>query len=177
MNRILTPLAGLLILAISCNGTQQPTKPTATTSEAKIGTLAPELEGQATTGEAIKLSNYRGKVVLVDFWATWCGPCVAFIPHEKELVERMRGRPFVFIGVSADRDPQDLEEFLAKNNLPWPNILDNGTLGKAWHVEFLPTIFLIDAEGVIRHKFIGGSKELDNAVERLVSQAEARSTN
>lgn len=176
MYRKLFPWTGLMLFLTGCSTAPEGTKPAATTSEAKIGAYAPELEGQATNGESIKLSNYRGKVVLVDFWATWCGPCVALIPHEKELVERMKGRPFVFIGVSADRDPQDLEEFLAKNNLPWPNILDNGTLGKAWHVEFLPTIFLIDAEGVIRHKFIGGSKELDSAVEKLVSQAEARAT-
>jgi thiol-disulfide isomerase/thioredoxin len=142
---------------------------------ATVGALAPELEGTSTSGQPLKLSDYRGKVVLLDFWATWCGPCVALIPHEKELVERMKGRPFVFIGVSADRDRDDLQEFLAKNNLPWPNIFDEGQkLGHAWRVEFLPTIFLIDADGVIRHKFIGATKELDAAVERLVTQAESR---
>jgi peroxiredoxin len=174
MKRVVVGLA-LALLSFGCSTESATVTSGVAKVEARVGAKAPKLDGVSTSGEPIRLSDYRGKVVLVDFWATWCGPCVALIPHEKELVARMAGRPFAFIGVSADHDREELQEFIVKNQLPWPNIFDEGKkLGRTWQVEFLPTIFLIDADGVIRHKFIGASRELDAAVDKLVTQAEAR---
>jgi len=67
-----------------------------------VGKPAPDVEGTDLDGKKVKLSSYKGKVVVLDIWATWCGPCKAMIPHERELVKKLEGKPFVFLSVSAD---------------------------------------------------------------------------
>jgi thiol-disulfide isomerase/thioredoxin len=171
MNRRLILLAAALVVA-GCMPPPPPTKATRTAPE--IGCWAPELEATDVDGTKIKLSNYRGKVVLIDFWATWCPPCREMIPKEKQLVARMQGRPFVFIGISADHKREILERFLERTGMPWVHIFDgdNGPLAKAWQVDGFPTFVFIDATGVIRHRFDGGG-DLEGPAEQFVREAEA----
>ncbi|HEV3145269.1 MAG TPA: TlpA disulfide reductase family protein [Gemmataceae bacterium] len=142
-----------------------------------LGQAAPALEGNDTTGQAIRLSDQRGKVVLVDFWATWCGPCVQMVPHEKELVQRLEGQPFLILGVSADHEQDDLKKFLNEKGIAWPNIYDGlkGPLADAWQVHAFPTIFIIDAKGIIRFKQEGygpaSASKIDNAIDKLLREA------
>ena len=74
-----------------------------------VGKPAPEIVGKGVDGKPIRLSDYRGKVVVLSFWATWCSPCMSMVPHEQELVERMKGKPFVFLGISGDEDRERLK--------------------------------------------------------------------
>ena len=67
-----------------------------------VGRVAPEIERQDIDGKPMKLSEYRGKVVVLCFWGTWCGPCMAMVPLEKALVERLKGRPFALLGINSD---------------------------------------------------------------------------
>ena len=69
-----------------------------------IGQVAPEITGDDIEGVSLKLSDYRGKVVVLSFWATWCGPCMAMVPHERSLVKRMEGKPFALLGFNGDDD-------------------------------------------------------------------------
>jgi thiol-disulfide isomerase/thioredoxin len=139
-----------------------------------VGKSAPSLEGADVNGKFLGLSEFRGKVVAVDFWATWCGPCRRMIPHEKQLVKRMQGRPFVLLGVSDDRTDDALKDFIKKEGITWPNIFDGygGPITRAWKVSGFPTVHLIDVHGVIRYFDIDG-EDLDKAVEKLVAEAEA----
>lgn len=140
----------------------------------EVGKPAPPIEGTDVDGRPVKLSEFRGKVVVVDFWATWCGPCRKLIPHEKALVKRMQGRPFVLLGVSNDDDLADLRNLVQKEQIAWPNIYDGrgGPITRTWGPDGFPTFYLIDAKGVIRYLDINPN-ELDKAVDTLVAEAEA----
>src|SRR5258708_34645001 len=122
-----------------------------------VGSRAFDIEGKTVAdGSPIQLSKYKGKVVLLDFWATWCGPCVAAIPHEKQLAARFGGRPFALIGISIDESLETLRKFVANKGLPWPNIFDDGKrIARQWQIEAVPTFVLIDADGFIIGRWEG----------------------
>src|SRR5206468_11276449 len=108
-----------------------------------IGKTAPEIESQDLDGKKVKLSDLKGKVVVIDIWATWCGPCRGMIPHERELVKKNADKPFVFISVSADEAKEDLTKFLKDEPMPWVHWF-SGTEGgpvKAWNVHAFPTFY------------------------------------
>src|SRR5262249_37537408 len=90
-----------------------------------VGKSAPDVGGEDLDGKPLKLSDYRGKVVVITFWATWCSACVGEIPRERELVKRLEGRSFVFLGVNGDDDREKLGKWLAKNPLPWRSWWDH----------------------------------------------------
>jgi thiol-disulfide isomerase/thioredoxin len=137
----------------------------------QVGMKAPPAESKDLKGEKVSLADYQGKVVVLDIWATWCGPCKAMIPHEREMVEKLKGKPFALISVSADEDKKELEEFIAKEPMPWAHWWEgaDAPLLKQWNIRFFPTIYVIDDKGVIRHKNIRG-EELEKAVEKLVAE-------
>jgi thiol-disulfide isomerase/thioredoxin len=124
----------------------------------------------------VELSSYRGKVVLLDFWATWCGPCVAMIPHERELVTKMADKPFVLLSVNVDEDKTTLSDFLDKEKMPWNHWWDGtrGPIAKTFKVRAYPTLYLIDSKGIVRKKWVGspGNAVLDKAVEELVAETQ-----
>jgi thiol-disulfide isomerase/thioredoxin len=138
-----------------------------------VGKPLPDVTGEGLDGKALKVSDYRGKVVVVDVWATWCGPCKAMIPHEREMVKRLDGKPFALISVSCDEEKDTLTKFLEKTPMPWVHwwVGRDSALGKALNIRFYPTIYVLDAKGVIRHKNIRGEK-LEAAVEALLREAE-----
>ncbi len=140
-----------------------------------VGKALPEIEGTDLDGKKIKLSSYKGKVVLVDIWATWCGPCRAMIPHERDLVKNLKDKPFVLLSVSCDDQQETLTKFLEKEAMPWAHWFDGrrGSVAKTFRVNAFPTLYLIDHTGVIRHKWVGspGTEKLDTAVEELVTEA------
>jgi thiol-disulfide isomerase/thioredoxin len=134
-----------------------------------VGAAAPDFAAVAVDGQVVRLSDLRGKVVVLDFWATWCPPCRAMIPHEQEMVNKLRGKPFAFIGISADETVTVLRDFLARNRVTWPNICDGpgGSLQRQYNIHYYPTIYVLDAAGVIRFKDVRGA-ELEQAVAGLL---------
>ncbi len=120
----------------------------------KVGEFAPLFEAKTFEGGTIKLADLRGKIVLLDFWATWCGPCVAQLPQVQQLYETFgaNGR-FVMIGMSLDWDMEKVGSFLARRQLKWPQVslgdMDTSTVVKQYGVGSIPTMVLIDPEGRI----------------------------
>ena len=104
-------------------------------------------------GKPISLADYRGKVVLLDFWAVWCGPCLGEIPRIKAVYEKYHDEGFEVIGVSLDEDAAVLREFIEEQEIPWRQILDGdgfgGAFAKRYGIRSIPAPFLIDREGKV----------------------------
>ena len=141
-----------------------------------LGKMAPDIEGKDLDGVKFKLSDYRGKVVMLSFWGSWCGPCMELVPHERELIERYRGKPFVIVGVNADPDKDNLKPVLEQNQITWRSFWcgEKGPIGpipQTWNIGFWPSVYLIDHAGVIRLKR-SYNTALDAMIEKLVAEAE-----
>jgi len=144
-------------------------------SDLKVGAKAPDTQGEDIYGKQVKLSDLKGKVVVLDFWATWCGPCRAMIPHTRDLVKENEKKPFVFISVSCDAKRETLEDFVQKNDMPWTHWWDGqgGKVSRTYEIGAFPTIYVVDHKGVLQFKSVGFDKKLDSVVEKLVKEAEA----
>jgi thiol-disulfide isomerase/thioredoxin len=140
----------------------------------QIGKVMPDLTSEDLEGNTVKLSDFRGKVVVLDVWATWCGPCRAMIPHARELVERLKDKPFVLLSVCCDEKKDALSKFLDKEPMPWTHWWDGrgGPLSKGLNLRYYPTIYVLDAKGTIRFKGLIGNK-MDDAVDKLLKEQEA----
>ncbi|OWK40783.1 TlpA family protein disulfide reductase [Fimbriiglobus ruber] len=145
-----------------------------------VGKTVPEIEGEDTTGKALKLSDARGKVVLLDFWASWCGPCMGMVPHNKKIVARMKDKPFTLIGVNGDPTADDANKAIGKHEISWRSFksvrgADKPELAEEWNLDGWPTLYLIDHKGVIRSIWLGspGDEVLDKEIDKLVAAAEA----
>ena len=84
-----------------------------------VGATMRELVSEDLEGKTVRLGDLKGKVVVLDLWATWCGPCVAMIPHEREMVKRHKDKPFALVSISVDTEKRTLTDFLAKEPMPW----------------------------------------------------------
>jgi cytochrome c biogenesis protein CcmG, thiol:disulfide interchange protein DsbE len=129
----------------------------------------PETPGLALkdlAGRPHTLADYRGKVVLLNFWATWCEPCREELPSMRALRERLAGRPFEIVTVNYGEAASRARDFLQRERLDLITLLDPGQeTARAWRVRVLPGSFLIDADGRVRYGVIG---ELDWASEEAV---------
>jgi thiol-disulfide isomerase/thioredoxin len=143
--------------------------------EKKGSSLAPEFSLKTLTGEEISLPTYKGKTLLIDFWATWCGPCRESIPHLVHLHKTYRGQGLEVVGLSMDKgDPRTVNHFVKSLNIPYPVAIAPEEIARAYGVNGLPTIVLIDKEGKIREKIIGFNtaiaKKIESRVTELISE-------
>jgi thiol-disulfide isomerase/thioredoxin len=142
-----------------------------------VGGVALEIEGLDGQGRKLKLSDYRGKVVVLVFWGTWCGPCMAMVPHERELVKRLEGEPFALIGVNDDEEKSVMIRAMKKERMTWPSFWNGEKPGAEsittkWNVRSWPMVYVLDAKGIIRYKDVRG-KSMDAAVDALLKELKA----
>jgi thiol-disulfide isomerase/thioredoxin len=140
-----------------------------------LGKVAPEIEGEDIDGKKLKLSDYRGKIVVLSFWASWCGPCMAMVPSEVRLAERMKGKPFVLVGVNGDGIRDDAKHAVEEEKMTWPSFWSikgpDGPIPTSWNVSGWPTVFVLDSNGVIRFKSEGyGGTNTENILNQKIDQ-------
>jgi thiol-disulfide isomerase/thioredoxin len=139
----------------------------------KVGMPSPDLSRFALEGAIPE--SFKGKIVLLDFWASWCAPCKASFPALEELSKEYGSRGLIVLGVSVDEKKQDMDRFLQKNHVSFPIVRDaQHKLVSAVAVETMPSSLLIDSQGVVRfiHKGFHGDasiKEYRKEIEQLLS--------
>jgi peroxiredoxin len=122
-------------------------------------------------GAAHDLARYRGKVVLINFWATWCEPCRQEMPSMQRLRDKLAGRPFVVLAVNVDEPDARVRRFLDETRFDLPVLLDvNKTMTRAWNVRVMPTSFIVDTEGRLRYRVVGDLDWSADTVLRTISQ-------
>ncbi|MDA0591252.1 MAG: TlpA disulfide reductase family protein [Planctomycetota bacterium] len=131
---------------------------------------APPLTGNDTKGEPIDLASMKGKVVLVDFWATNCPPCIEEFPNIKAIYSELHDDGFEIVGVSLDGDASLVESFTGQMKMPWRQIVDETTvegLRKNWHVRTIPSLYIVDRSGKVSQCDVKG-RDLQTTIEKLV---------
>jgi cytochrome c biogenesis protein CcmG, thiol:disulfide interchange protein DsbE len=136
--------------------------------------LAPDFTLPQLNGQPLRLSSYRGKVVLLDFWATWCVPCREEIPHFIELQDKYRADGFEIIGISMDDGPEPVRSFFQEFHMNYPVVMGNAKIGALYGgVLGLPIAFLLDRDGRVYAKHIGATK-LEIIEKEVVALLQAR---
>lgn len=135
--------------------------------------MAPAFALTAEGGQRVSLDDLQGKVVLLDFWATWCGPCREALPHMKRMVQKFNGEPFVVLSISLDTDQDKWKSFVEKNEMTWLQYFDGGWTGpmaRLFNVTAIPHTFTIDADGVLREEKTGDAS-IEDRLKKLIAQA------
>ncbi|MES2849692.1 MAG: TlpA disulfide reductase family protein [Bacteroidota bacterium] len=151
-----------LVLSISC---------IAANAQIKVGDIAPEIALPGINGDTVKLSSFKGKVVMIDFWASWCGPCRKSNPHVQKLYEKFKDKGFEVLGVSIDNRKESWIKAIRKDKIKYTQVLD----GEGWDantavkfgVDAIPATFLLNKEGVIVAVDLEG-KELEEKIRELL---------
>jgi thiol-disulfide isomerase/thioredoxin len=136
--------------------------------------MAPAFAVNTLDGQHISMDDLTGKVVLIDFWATWCGPCREALPHMQQIAKKFQGQPLVVLSVSLDTDEQKWKDFITKNGMTWVQYRDGGFTGPVanlFGVKAIPQTFTIDADGVLQDQHIGDAS-IEGKLKKLVARAQ-----
>ena len=133
--------------------------------------LAPDFTLQTLDGQEITLSQLKGKVVLLDFWATWCAPCRESIPHMIQLYKNYRENGLQLIGMDVDKgDIETVRKFVKSMDIPYPIVVAPDDVARNYRVNGIPTAILIDKGGNIRERIAGFSDSIAQELTRKVAE-------
>jgi len=132
---------------------------------------------QDLSGKRVRLSDFKGRTVILDFWATWCGPCVAEIPKLEALHRKYKEKGLVVIGMNTESDHAKVKDYV-RDKISYPVLLDVEGKAKEYGVQGLPTKIYIDTEGKIRYRDLGfmpgKEKEMEDKIEKLLQETQRR---
>ena len=128
-----------------------------------------EVKFTAVDGREVDLAKLKGKVVLIDFWATWCGPCVGEVPHVLDAYKKFHDKGFEIIGISLDRDKNLLTSFIKERGMAWPQSFESSNaLADKFGISSIPVMWLVDKEGNVATK--NARADLARQVEKLLGK-------
>ena len=138
--------------------------------------FAPVFSVKSTKGEELSLEKLKGKVVLLDFWASWCGPCRADMPEVRKIYKKYKSDQFVMIGINLDKDRRAFEEYVQEEGITWPQYFDgsgwNNKVSRIYRVTGIPHSVLIDQDGIIRATGLRAAR-LSNAIGDLLKKSQS----
>jgi thiol-disulfide isomerase/thioredoxin len=140
-------------------------------SIAEVGKPAPMFEYADSTGKMWKLADLRGKVVFINFWATWCTTCESEMPYKEALHQKMQGKPLQMLGMLFRDDPENLPDYYKTHKVSAPTLISPGNeAAKIFGITGVPETFIVDKEGIIREKLVGpkewGNEETTAMIEK-----------
>jgi len=136
--------------------------------------MAPAFSITTMDGRPISLDALAGKVVLIDFWATWCGPCRESLPKIRDIAQKFANEPLVVLSVSLDSDEAKWKDFVAKNQMTWLQYRDGGfegSVSRLFGVTEIPHTFTIDADGVLQEEHVGSDANFQGRLKKLLVRA------
>jgi len=135
--------------------------------------MAPAFAITTIDGRTVSIDDLQGKVVLIDFWATWCAPCREALPHIKGIAKKFQGQPLVILSVSLDTDEEKWKQFVTHNGMTWLQTRDGGFTGpvsRLFSVTAIPHTFTIDSDGILQDEHIGDAS-IEGKLKKLVKRA------
>ena len=167
MNRILIVVVVLILtLVLLIVGCSSP-------SSAQVGKRAPDFQLFNLEGQAISLSDFRGKPVFLNFWATWCGPCRQEMPLIQEIFEEPSDTELVILAIDIGEAPSAVNNFIQSNNFSFPVLLDtNQDVALEYNIRAIPTTFFIDRDGIIQAIKVGAfssTAEIEKSLSKIIS--------
>jgi len=135
--------------------------------------MAPPFSITTSDGQRVTMDSLAGKVVLIDFWATWCSPCLQALPHIKSIARQFAGQPLVIISISLDKDEDKWKNFVKSNQMTWLQYRDgyfDGNIAKLFAVNAIPATFTIDTDGVLEDQHVGDA-DIEGKLKKLVAHA------
>jgi peroxiredoxin len=167
--------ASLLLVFVACNSSNTAVDSngsTVTRIGTEVGNRAPDFTLLDTSGKALSLSQLRGQVVLLDFWASWCAPCIAQLPAMKTVLAKYRDQGFIILGVSSDFTTAAWKSYIGREGLDWRHVYDAGDPSGAfatYNVRAIPQTYLLDRDGVIVQAGLHGD-QLDTAIQSVLKK-------
>ena len=168
LKTILVAILALLLVSGLVMAGCASSAPSASAEGTEVGKLAPDFQLPGLDGQMVSLSDFRGKVVLLNFWATWCGPCRAEMPFLQQVHEERSGEGLVILAVNIGESQSEVEEFMESLNLSFLTVLDTSQkVARQYNIRGIPTTFFIDKDGVIQDFKIGSFSSKSEITTRL----------
>lgn len=135
--------------------------------------MAPPFEVTTLEGQKLSMDELQGKVVLIDFWATWCQPCREALPHIRKIADKFHDEPLIVLSVNVDTDENKWKSFVAENHMTWPQYFDagfGGPIARMFDVNAIPHTFTIDADGIVQDEKVGDAS-IEGKLKKLLARA------
>ena len=162
---ILLIILTLVLLLAGCSAGSEPLG-------ARVGEPAPDFQFQSPDGQDISLSDLQGEPVLINFWATWCPPCVLEMPYIQEIYEEWSDAGLILLAINMGESPSQVENFMQSHNLSLPVILDTKqVIAQKYNITGIPATFFIDKDGIIQGKKVGAfrnKEEIEGYLDKII---------